>query len=161
MNQNQQKSRNVAIYYLLTACLLWIVFYIPFIRFQILHIDEAVYLIIAKKILKGAVPYLDVWDHKPPMVFWLYAFILKIFGTGNFIPINIVTLLFNLVSTILIFKITKLLTNRTIAGITALIYPILSNVLLFRDAINPNTEIYMTPFFLYGGLPFFADFSVR
>jgi len=148
MNQTQPNSRSYSVYYLLTAFLLWIIFYIPFIRFQILHVDEAVYLIVAKQILKGAVPYLDVWDHKPPMVFWLYAFIMKLFGTRNFIPINIVTLLFNLVSTLMVFKITKLFTNRKTAGLTAVIYPILSNFLLCRDAVNPNTEIYMTPFSL-------------
>ncbi|MCD6459456.1 glycosyltransferase family 39 protein [bacterium] len=148
MNQKSENSRNYSIYCLLTAFLLWIVFYIPFLRFQLLHVDEAVYLVTAKKILSGAVPYLDVWDHKPPMVYWLYAFILKLFGTTNFIPVNIVTLLFNMFSTIMIFKITKLFSNRNTAGLTALIYPVISNLLLFRDAVNPNTEIYMTIFSL-------------
>ena len=117
MNQTKPNLRSYSVYCLLTAFLLWIVFYIPFIRFQILHVDEAVYLIIAKQILKGAVPYLDVWDHKPPMVFWLYAFVMKLFGTRNFIPVNIVTLLFNLFSTLMIYKITKILTSKRTAGV--------------------------------------------
>lgn len=38
--------------------------------------DSGVFLYIANAILDGSVPYRDIWDHKPPAVFYLNAFAL-------------------------------------------------------------------------------------
>lgn len=44
--------------------------------------DSGVFLYIGKQILNGAIPYRDVWDHKPPAVFYLDALGLLI-GRGS------------------------------------------------------------------------------
>lgn len=35
--------------------------------------DSGMFLYIGKGILEGDMPYLDRWDHKPPMIFWINA----------------------------------------------------------------------------------------
>jgi len=44
--------------------------------------DSGVFLYIGKQVLQGQVPYRDVWDHKPPMVFYIDALGLFL-GNGN------------------------------------------------------------------------------
>jgi hypothetical protein len=35
--------------------------------------DSAVYLSVGRRLARGYVPYLDVWDHKPPVIFLVAA----------------------------------------------------------------------------------------
>jgi len=37
-----------------------------------------------QRVLAGEVPYRDYFDHKPPMVYYIYALILKFFGQTIF-----------------------------------------------------------------------------
>jgi 4-amino-4-deoxy-L-arabinose transferase-like glycosyltransferase len=40
--------------------------------------DSGVFAYIGRRILNGDLPYRDVWDHKPPLIFYLNALGLKI-----------------------------------------------------------------------------------
>jgi hypothetical protein len=55
-----------------------------FIRFEPLdhfpNDDSSIFLYIGRSILNGQVPYLDVWDHKGPLLYYIDAFGLWIFG---------------------------------------------------------------------------------
>src|SRR5208282_3418916 len=42
--------------------------------------DQATYCVIAQGLLHGKLPYRDLWDNKPPGIFYIYALIVKIFG---------------------------------------------------------------------------------
>ena len=42
--------------------------------------DAGVFLYIGDQILNGGVPYLDVWDHKPPVIYFINAFGLLVGG---------------------------------------------------------------------------------
>jgi len=42
--------------------------------------DEAVYLTVARQMLRGDLLYVDVFDHKPPALFYLTAGVLGVFG---------------------------------------------------------------------------------
>ena len=44
--------------------------------------DEGTYADIGNALLHGAVLYRDVWDNKPPGVYWLFAGIIAVFGPG-------------------------------------------------------------------------------
>lgn len=46
-------------------------------------IDSSVFLHMGSQILRGSVPYRDVWDHKPPLVFFINALGLWIKGNGR------------------------------------------------------------------------------
>jgi hypothetical protein len=42
--------------------------------------DQATYCVIGQGLLHGQLLYRDLWDNKPPGVFYIYALIVKIFG---------------------------------------------------------------------------------
>lgn len=57
---------------------------VVFIRFEPLNNfpndDSAVFLYIGRGILKGQIPYLDIWDHKAPLLYYIDALGLWIYG---------------------------------------------------------------------------------
>jgi len=52
---------------------------LPALRFPIGR-DEATYCMIGQGLLRGQLLYRDLWDNKPPGIFYIYAVIVKIFG---------------------------------------------------------------------------------
>lgn len=42
--------------------------------------DQATYCVIAEGLLKGRHLYRDLWDNKPPGIFWIYVPVVKLFG---------------------------------------------------------------------------------
>lgn len=42
--------------------------------------DAGVFLYVGERLLAGDVLYVDVWDHKPPLVYWLHALALLVTG---------------------------------------------------------------------------------
>lgn len=61
------------------AALLPILFILPLIH-QPISRDEGTYLVVAKGLLNGQMPYRDLFDHKPPLVYAWYAGSIAIFG---------------------------------------------------------------------------------
>jgi hypothetical protein len=45
--------------------------------------DSGVFLYVGWRILNGELPYRDIWDHKPPVVFYINALGLEIFNTSR------------------------------------------------------------------------------
>lgn len=48
----------------------------------ILNTDEQFYLLVGDRMLAGALPYVDIWDRKPPVLFAIYAAIRALGGNG-------------------------------------------------------------------------------
>lgn len=48
----------------------------------VIHSDEQFYLLVGDRLLGGALPYVDIWDRKPPGLFLLYAAIRLLGGNG-------------------------------------------------------------------------------
>ena len=48
----------------------------------VLHVDEEFYLLVAQHMRDGAVPFVDIWDRKPPGLFLLYRLFLLLPGDG-------------------------------------------------------------------------------
>lgn len=48
-----------------------------------LNSDEAAYIYFGQVVQQGGVPYRDVWDHKPPVTFYLSALALMVFGESH------------------------------------------------------------------------------
>jgi hypothetical protein len=65
--------------WLALAMLLVAVRALPNINYPIFR-DQATYCVVAQDLLHGAKLYRDVWDNKPPGVFWIYELIVKLFG---------------------------------------------------------------------------------
>ena len=52
---------------------------IPNLRYPIGR-DQATYCVVGEGLLHGHLPYRDLWDNKPPGIFYIYALIVKAFG---------------------------------------------------------------------------------
>jgi hypothetical protein len=63
---------------------------VAFSAFQILLFpfgrDQGIYALVGEGILKGLVPYRDLWDFKPPGIFFVYALAQGLFGKSMFAP---------------------------------------------------------------------------
>ncbi len=59
-----------------------LIFILPFfpLFFKLLNRDAGIFLYIAESILKGALPYKDLWDHKGPVIYYLDALALALGG---------------------------------------------------------------------------------
>jgi 4-amino-4-deoxy-L-arabinose transferase-like glycosyltransferase len=57
------------------------------------NIDDQFYLLVGHDWWRGQIPYLDIWDRKPPGLFLLYALLAKI-GGGSILVVQIAASLF-------------------------------------------------------------------
>jgi hypothetical protein len=48
----------------------------------VIHVDEQYYLLVGDRMLRGALPYIDIWDRKPIGLFLVYALIRMLPGDG-------------------------------------------------------------------------------
>src|SRR3989442_15997030 len=64
---------------LIVLCLLPIILYLPVIASPFER-DEGVYATIAQRLLRGDIPYRDLFDNKPPLIYGWYTFSFLLFG---------------------------------------------------------------------------------
>lgn len=53
-----------------------------FLGQPLLNVDDQFYLLVGDRMLQGALPYVDIWDRKPPLLFAIYAGIRALGGDG-------------------------------------------------------------------------------
>jgi hypothetical protein len=90
----------------------------------VIQVDEQFYLLAGDRLLRGALPFVDIWDRKPFGLFALFAAIRELGGTG-IIQYQIVATLFAAATAATIACISLRITGRrgaTIAGIVYLVY---------------------------------------
>lgn len=64
-------KKNLGLWFALAASLLLSMMYLP--AYNFVSGDKEIYRYIGRVILKGGVPYRDVFDHKPPLIYFLNA----------------------------------------------------------------------------------------
>jgi hypothetical protein len=95
----------------------------PILFFPLGH-DEAIFYVSGEKILQGALPYRDFIDIKPPLIYYLYAVAIAIFGHGD-ASIRILDFMLQAATIwILVGLIRKASANDLWAAIAALLYAI-------------------------------------
>jgi len=105
--------------------------------------DSSVFLIIGKAMANGAVPYIDIFDHKGPVLFFLEAlgWLIMPNGLGNFF----IQWIFMTLNLIIILKIGELFFNKKLAWI-----PVVFFLLILASTFEGGnlTEEYCLPFLL-------------
>jgi 4-amino-4-deoxy-L-arabinose transferase-like glycosyltransferase len=124
---------------LILLCLLPVLLYLPVLNAPFER-DESVYATIARGLLEGQVPYRDLFDNKPPLVFGWYALSFVVFGENEVGPRLVAGLLLSL-TTLALFAEARLLFSRRVAYLAAAAFA-LSSGLPFV-ALHANTEAYM------------------
>ena len=115
------------------------------------YVDSSVFIYVARIILKGGMPYLNVFDHKGPVIFLINAFALLISKKNG---LYIVEFLNIFITFYFMYKIAKIKANKNISLITLLIV----SASLFKYFEGGNyTEEFALPFITIS-LYFFIDY---
>ena len=102
-------------------------------------LDDQLYLMIGNAIVKGHIPYVEIWDRKPIGIFLIYAIIAKIGGN----PITtawIVAGIFVSATTYVIMLIARYYTTKAAAMYSCLIYPIA--LTMFKGSAGQSQLFY-------------------
>jgi len=87
----------------------------------VIQVDEQFYLLAGDRLLRGALPFVDIWDRKPFGLFALFAAIRELGGTG-IIQYQIVATLFAATTAVTVALISLHITGRRGAIIAAIVY---------------------------------------
>lgn len=94
-----------------------------------IHMDEQFYLLMADRMWHGVLPYVDLWDRKPILLFVIYA-ALRPFSPDGIVAYQIGALLFAVLTAYVVVLIAQRFASQTgawLAGVAYLLYlPILS-----------------------------------
>ncbi len=110
--------------------------------------DQGVFAVFGRSILEGQGPYKDVFDIKPPLIFYIYALAFKMFGT-SVLGLRIFDFIYSLLTCfVLYFFVKKLLKDSFAALIVPCIYSFLYFSLGFWHTAQP--ESYMGLWIIMG-----------
>lgn len=105
--------------------------------------DESIYLLMARSMLQGHVPYTAVWDTKPPGLYVLFALAQILFGQ-TVLAIRLLAMAVVTATTLLIWLYGRsLLGGWAIGALAALFYAIFSTQ---NGGLASNAEIMFAPF---------------
>ncbi len=132
------KNLTIILSFLLLICICNLILlpYIPSFQ-KIPYRDSGVFLYIGEKILDGKLPYRDVWDHKPPVIFYINAFALFL-SNGSYWGIWYIQLIFLLFGVILSFYLLNDLFGYKIAFLCSALWVI--NLSLIIEGGNLTEE---------------------
>jgi hypothetical protein len=106
--------------------------------------DITTYAYVSHRLLEGASLYTDVFDHKPPAIFWAYA-AGEIFLGYEPLAIFALGAVFTLISIVFLFLFLKTIASEATALIGAGIWVVASNAHLL-EANQPNAELFLNAF---------------
>ncbi|HVP04065.1 MAG TPA: glycosyltransferase family 39 protein [Dehalococcoidia bacterium] len=124
---------------LLVLCLTPILLYLPFLHMPFER-DEGVYATVAQGLLHGKVPYRDLFDNKPPLVYAWYAISFSLFGESVVAP-RLVAAVFLSLTAVALYQQARLVMPKTAAWIGAFLFALSTG--LPWVALHANTEAYM------------------
>jgi len=103
--------------------------------------DEAIYLTVGQKILRGGLPYLDIFDHKTPGIYYLTALAIKTLGASIW-SLRVLLTGWMLVTLIVFFFLGKKLFDTKTALIGVFFLSALTSTPLLEGNIT-NSELLM------------------
>jgi 4-amino-4-deoxy-L-arabinose transferase-like glycosyltransferase len=130
---------NLDVLVLPVICLLPVLLYAPFLT-EPFERDEGVYATIAQGIMRGDVPYRDLFDHKPPLVYVWYVLSFALFGEGVIAP-RLLASIFWALTSLVIFKQVDATFSRREAITASLVFSVSCGLVLLQA--SANTEVFM------------------
>lgn len=111
--------------------------------------DEGVYAYISDVIDRGGIPYRDAFDHKPPLIYYIYNVSFALFGHSIIAP-RLMAILFTAIACLYVFLIVYHISHNKIAGVLSMMFLGLSSASPVYSGFNTNTEIFTLPFLTAG-----------
>ncbi len=110
--------------------------------------DQATYLVIARGLLHGKELYRDLWDNKPPGIFYIYTIIVKIFGPAMW-SIGVVDILWLLSISLCLFRFVERTLGRSAAFLAVVVNAAMHIRAGYWDAAQPETFVMLFVFGSY------------
>jgi hypothetical protein len=110
--------------------------------------DQAIFLCIGQRLLEGKQLYRDVWDIKPPGILYLYAVIVKIFGSVMW-SVGLVDILWLLIISCFIFKFAERHLGTAPAVMAVVLHAAVRGWLGYWDAAQPENFLVLFVFAAY------------
>lgn len=129
---------------LLLVLLLVVVLRIPNFFEPYWYGDEAIYLTIGNALSEGSRLYIDIVDHKTPIIYFLAM-------VPNQFWFRVVLLGWMLVATTAFYSISQKLFSKTWISTTATVFFVLFTTLPWLEGNIPNGELFVLGFILVGG----------
>ncbi len=143
---------------ILLVCLLLLLAFVPIRRNYYPSFDSSIFSYIGQQILKGRLPYVDAWDHKPPLIFYLDAFGLWL-ANGHLIGIWLLELVALFSGGLVFFRVLRKFFSESVA-LSVVLLGILHQARLF-DFGNYTEEFSLWFQLLALGLAFSSRFRSR
>jgi hypothetical protein len=127
---------------------------LPNLRY-LLGRDQATYCVIGQGLLQGKLLYRDLWDNKPPGIFYLYALIVKAFGPVMW-SVGVVDILWLMVISCCIFYFSRRYLGNPGAALAVIFYACRHCRQGYIHAAQPETFLMLCVFaawFLLQGSP--------
>lgn len=139
-NGNTRRSEGIVF-----AGFLFVAFILRFPSFlrSVVDWDESLYLLMARSILAGEFPYVEIWDHKPPGIYYLFVSSLAVFG-DSILSIRILSCLAVAFTSYLLYRLATVAfsNGKKIGIISGILYIVFT---LGNGGLAANTEIFLAP----------------
>jgi 4-amino-4-deoxy-L-arabinose transferase-like glycosyltransferase len=140
------RAWRTAVIWSVALILLTIATRLPLLRLTRPIDDEVVYAVVAQRIVEGGQPYLSAVERKPPLLFYVYAATLKVFGPSNWRALHGVEVGWILLTMAGLFVMGRRLFDADTGLIAALFYSIFQawsywNNLAFNGEVLMNLPI--------------------
>lgn len=142
---NYQKLNWKTVLFVLCMVALFIRF--PFFFRDYIDRDESTFIIMGQSWVDGHLPYTQLWDLKPPIVFLFFALIIKVFGK-SFIAIRLIGSLLVALTAFFTYLIAKQMTSKKVAFWAALFCVVFQS--MFGSLQGVMSEHICTFFFTVG-----------
>jgi 4-amino-4-deoxy-L-arabinose transferase-like glycosyltransferase len=144
--QSLARVRLRLLVWVLALVLFTIVTRLPLLRLNQPIDDEVVYGVVAQTIVDGGAPYVSAVERKPPLLFYVYATVLRVFGTDNWRALHAIEILWILATMGGLYVIGRRLFDTYTGLIAALLYSIFQawsywNNLAFNGEVLMNLPI--------------------
>ncbi len=118
VQRSMRPSSDVSVFILLLA--VTVVVRLPFFFPAVVDWDESTLILMGQNILDGRLPYLELWDIKPPLSFVTFALIIGVFG-DSIVSVRIGGLVFLTGTAFLIYLVGKSIWNRRAGFLAAIL----------------------------------------
>jgi 4-amino-4-deoxy-L-arabinose transferase-like glycosyltransferase len=86
--------------------------------------DEVNYALVAQELLAGGDLYVDAVERRPPLTFWVYAAVFRLFGGGNWLALHAAGVVWVLLTMVALHAIAARLFGRRAGIVAALLYSV-------------------------------------
>jgi hypothetical protein len=107
--------------------------------------DEAIYAAIGRAVAAGGRLFVDVVDHKPPAIYWLYAAANRVAGVDDMAVLHVLLILAVWATALVLGALARRLAPDTPHAdrAAALLYVLFTTTMLSFDSLAANAELWM------------------